>query len=54
MKRYSTVLLLAGWLILIYVISSITFAALGKDEQDDSFPNSSQTSQVAESVNLKG
>lgn len=52
MKRYSTILLLAGWLVLIYVISSITFAAIGNENSEDTFPTSSQTFQVNEEVNV--
>ena len=45
MKRYTTLLLMAGWLILLYVISSVTFAALEKGNSkgaDRAFTNSTQ------------
>lgn len=34
MKRYPTLLLLACWLVLLYVVSTITFAAFESEKSD--------------------
>lgn len=48
MKRNSTLLLLACWLVLLYVVSTITFAALESVDTDSSAQGSSQTSHITD------
>ncbi|AEV34242.1 hypothetical protein Oweho_3291 [Owenweeksia hongkongensis DSM 17368] len=46
MKRYSTLLLLACWLVLLYVVSTITFATLESVKSDSPKSLTSQNSQI--------
>lgn len=52
MKRHSSLVLLACWLVLLYVISTITFAAIESVESDSEVYSSTQNSPITENQGL--